>query len=94
MVVDTSAVMAVLQGEPEGLAFARAIEADPVRLMPAVSVLEAGMLVEARKREAGALELDNFLLRARLEAVPFDFEQAQVARLAFRRYGKGRHPQG
>jgi ribonuclease VapC len=52
------------------------------------------MLVEARKREAGALELDNFLMRARLDVVPFDAEQAQVARLAFRRYGKGLHPAG
>jgi ribonuclease VapC len=94
MVVDTSAVMAVLQHEPEAEAFARAIEADPVRLISAVSLLEAGMLVEVRKGKAGCLELDNLLLRARLEVVPFDAEQAQLARLAFRRYGKGRHPAG
>lgn len=94
MVIDTSAAMAVLQREPEAQAFARAIEADPVRLISAVSVLEAGMIVEARKRAAGALELDNFLLRAQLEVVPFDAEQVQVARLAFRRYGRGRHRAG
>lgn len=94
MVIDTSAAMAVLQREPEAAAFAQAIEADPVRLISAVSVLEAGMIVEARKRAAGALELDNFLLRSQLEVVPFDAEQAQVARLAFRRYGRGRHRAG
>ena len=94
MVVDTSAAMAILQREPEAEAFAREIEAAATRLISAVSVLEAGMLVEARKREAGALELDNFLMRARLDVVPFDAEQAQVARLAFRRYGKGFHPAG
>lgn len=94
MVIDISATMAVLQRELEAQAFAQAIEADPVRLISAVSVLEAGMLVEARKRAAGALELDNFLLRSQLEVVPFDAEQAQVARLAFRRYGRGRHPAG
>jgi ribonuclease VapC len=58
MVIDTSAAMAILQREPEAEAFARAIEAAPTRLISAVSVLEAGMLVEARKREAGAVELD------------------------------------
>ena len=94
MVVDTSAAMAILQREPEAEAFARAIEAAPTRLISAVSVLEAGMLVEARKREAGAVELDSFLLRAQLDVVPFDAEQAQVARLAFRRFGKGLHPAG
>lgn len=94
MVVDTSAVMAILQGEDEAEAFAAAMEADPVRLISAVSVLEAGMLVEARKREAGALELDNFLLRARLHVAAFDAEQAEVARSAFRRFGRGRHPAG
>lgn len=90
MVVDTSAVMAILQGEDEAEAFAAAMEADPVRLISAVSVLEAGMLVEARKREAGALELDNFLLRARLDVAAFDAEQAEVARSAFSRFGRGR----
>jgi ribonuclease VapC len=94
MVVDTSAAMAILQCEPEAEAFARVIEAAPTRLISAVSVLEAGMLVEARKREAGAAELDGFLMRARLDVVAFDAEQAQVARLAFRRYGKGLHPAG
>jgi ribonuclease VapC len=94
MVVDTSAVMAVLQHELEAAAFARAMEADPVRLISAVSMLEAGMLVEARKGKAGSLELDNLLLRARFEVVPFDGEQAQLARLAFRRYGRGRHRAG
>jgi ribonuclease VapC len=94
MVVDTSAAMAILRREPEAEAFARVIEAAETRLISAVSVLEAGMLVEARKREAGALELDSLLMRARLDVVPFDAEQAQVARLAFRRYGKGLHPAG
>lgn len=94
MVVDTSAVMAILQREEEAETFAAAIEADPVRLISAVSVLEAGMLVEARKREAGALELDNFLLRARLDVAAFDAEQAEVARSAFRRFGRGRHRAG
>lgn len=94
MVIDTSAVLAILQREPESARFAALIEADPIRLISAVSVLEAGMIAEVRKGEAGALELDNLLLRGQLQTVPFDAEQAGIARLAFRRFGKGRHPAG
>lgn len=94
MVIDPSAVLAILQREPESERFAALIEADPVRLISAVSVLEAGMIAEVRKGEAGALELDNFILRGQIQTVPFDAEQADIARLAFRRFGKGRHPAG
>ena len=92
MVIDTSAVLAILQREPESQRFAERIEADPVGLISAVSALEAGMLFEVRKGEPGALEFDNFILRGQLQIVPFDAEQASIARLAFRRFGRGRHP--
>ncbi|NJO36365.1 MAG: type II toxin-antitoxin system VapC family toxin [Rhizobiales bacterium] len=92
MVIDPSAVLAILQREPESERFAALIEADPIRLISAVSVLEAGMIAEVRKGEAGALELDNFILRGQIQTVPFDAEQADIARLALRRFGKGRHP--
>lgn len=91
MVVDTSAVMGILQEEPEARRLAEAIEAADIRLISAVSMLEAGILVESRKGQAGARELDAFIAAAALEVVPFDIEQAAVARDAFARYGKGRH---
>ncbi|MEZ5935887.1 MAG: type II toxin-antitoxin system VapC family toxin [Alphaproteobacteria bacterium] len=94
MVIDTSAVLAILQREPENERFAASIEADPIRLISAVSVLEAGMVAEVRKGEAGALALDNLLLRGQFQTVPFDAEQAGIARFAFRRFGEGRHPAG
>ena len=94
MVIDPSAVLAILQREPESQHFATLIEADPVRLISAVSVLEAGMIAEVRKGEAGALELDNFILRGQIQTIFFDAEQADIARQAFRRFGKGRHPAG
>jgi ribonuclease VapC len=94
MVIDTSAVLAILQREPESERFAASIEADPIRLISAVSMLEAGMIAEVRKGETGALELDNVILRGQFQIVPFDAEQANIARLAFRRFGKGRHPAG
>lgn len=91
MVIDTSAIMAILQGEPEARRLAEAIEAADVRLISAVSVLEAGILSESRKGKEGARELDAFIAAAVLEVVSFDDEQAAVAREAFARYGKGRH---
>jgi ribonuclease VapC len=94
MVVDTSAMMAVLQLEPEAEAFALAIERSSVRLVSAVSVLEAGILAESRKGADGARELDAFLRDADFRVAPFDGEQAEIARSAYTRFGKGRHPAG
>jgi ribonuclease VapC len=92
MVVDTSTVMAILKQEPDALFYAELIETANVRLISAVSVLEAGILATSRKGDEGARELDAFLSAAELEVVPFDSEQAAVGRDAFRRFGKGRHP--
>ncbi len=71
--------------------YAAMLEDASVRLISAVSVLEAGILAESHKGEEGALELDAFIGAAALEVVAFDREQAAVAREAFGRYGKGRH---
>jgi ribonuclease VapC len=94
MVIDTSAVMAILQQEDEAEHFSRLIEGATVKLMSAGTALEAGILVESRRGRAGASELQNFILRAKIEIVPFDLEQVTIARDAHRRYGKGRHPAG
>ncbi|MBL26090.1 MAG: hypothetical protein CMM50_00870 [Rhodospirillaceae bacterium] len=94
MVVDASAVMAILQQEPEAARFAERIEAADIRLISAVSVLEIGIVAEARRGTVGATEVDTFLLTAELEIVPFDGEQAAIARNAFARFGKGRHAAG
>lgn len=94
MVVDTSALVAILQQEPEAETFARLIEESSTRLVSAATVLEAGMVAEVRRGKRGADELDHLLLRARFDIVPFDSEQAVIAREAFRRFGKGRHRAG
>jgi ribonuclease VapC len=91
MIIDTSAVLAILQDEPESPQIRHAIEDDPIRLMSAATYLEASMVVEARFGEAGGRELDLLLHVARVEVVAVDREQADVARDGFRRYGKGRH---
>ena len=94
MVIDTSALVAILLNEPEAAAFAAAMEADSTRLLSAVSFLEAAIVIEARTGAPGARELDLILHRARVDIVPFDSEQAELARDAYRAYGKGRHPAG
>lgn len=91
MVIDTSAVLAILLNEPTAPAIEAAIEKDPVRLMAAPSALEAAIVVEARYGEAGGRELDLLLHKAGIELVPFDAEQTELARHAYRRFGKGRH---
>jgi len=94
MVIDTSAVIAILQQEGEAGHFARLIEDASVKLMSAGTALEVGILTESRRGRAGASELENFMLRAKVEIVAFDADQATIAREAHRRYGKGRHPAG
>jgi ribonuclease VapC len=94
MVIDTSAVIAILFGEVDAERFVKAIDIDPTRLMSAASVLEACFVVEHELGEQGGRELDLLLLKASVETVAFSEEQLQVARHAFREYGKGRHPAG
>ncbi len=92
MVIDTSAIVAILRDEPERRRFNEAIEADAVRLMSVASFLEASMIMEARHGFEGIRDLDLFLARAEIELSPVDVNQAHIARQAFRQYGKGRHP--
>jgi ribonuclease VapC len=94
MTLDSSAVIAILRDEPERAAFVALIEEGARRLMSAVSVLEAAMVLEGRSGGDIGYDLDLFLRRASVEIVPFDEDQLDWARKAFRRYGKGRHPAG
>ncbi len=92
MVIDTSAVLAILFLEPEAEAFAQAVEKNQVRLISAANVLEAGIIVETRRGEPGGREFDLFIHKAQLEIVAVDQHQAEIARAAYRKYGKGIHP--
>lgn len=94
MIIDSSAVIAILLQEPEAGSFSRAIAADPVRIMSAMSFLEAAIVIEARKGPAGGRELDLMLHRGKIEIASFTSEQADAAREAWRRFGKGHHDAG
>jgi ribonuclease VapC len=92
MVVGTSAILAVLFQEAEAGRIARAIASDPRRLASAFTVLETAIVVEARKGEPGGRELDLLLHRIGLESVPLTASHVEVARDAWRRFGRGKHP--
>ena len=94
MVIDTSALVAILFAEPDAELFETAIVATPVRLISAATLIETGIVVEARYGEEGGRELDLLAYKAALEIVPVTAEQVGLARQAFRRFGKGRHRAG
>lgn len=94
MVIDSSAIAAIAFDEPEAAEFERRIASDSIRLISAATVLEAAMVIETRLGEAGGRELDLWLRRAGVEIVAIDAQQIDLARRAWRRFGKGRHPAG
>ena len=94
MVIETSALVSMLTDEPEAQRFEAAVAADPVRLMSTASYLEAAIVIEQRFGEPGGRELDLWLHRAGVDLVGVDADQAEVARSAYRRFGKGRDPAG
>jgi ribonuclease VapC len=92
MIVDTSAIVAILLEEPEGHLFDVAMVRSPNCRMSSATLLEASMILESRKGTDGVRDLDLQIARFRIEIVPFTEAQAWLAREAFKRYGKGRHP--
>src|SRR5208283_2173135 len=94
MVIDTSALVAIFLGEPERDAFVQHVLQAETRLLSAANALETGIVLEAKRGEAAGREFDLFLVRAQFEVVPVDAEQVEIARSAWRRYGKGRHAAG
>jgi ribonuclease VapC len=92
MVIDTSALVAILQAEPERDAMLEALAKAGRRLVSAVTVLEADMVLEGRYGPNAGADLELFLFDARTEIMPLDTRQAATAVRAWRKYGKGRHP--
>jgi ribonuclease VapC len=92
MVIDTSALLAILLNEPERRTFNEMIESDPVRFVSAASFLEAAMIFDDRFGYEGERDLKFFLMEAAIEVVDVTLEQVERARRAYRRFGKGNHP--
>ena len=91
MVIDTTAVLALLLNEREADDIEIALDADPVRLMSAASALEAAIVIEARLGPAGGREFDLLVHKTAIEIVSVTSDQVEAARAAWRRFGRGRH---
>jgi ribonuclease VapC len=94
MVIDTSAIIAILQKEPETTGFLALIETDSIRLMTAANYLEAAIIIEDRFGYDGIRDLKLFLSEAGIDIEPVSFDHAETAREAYREYGRGNHPAG
>jgi ribonuclease VapC len=94
MILDTSAIIAILFDEDDAELYARAItRADSCRLS-AVTFVETAMIVETQTKNNGSRQLDAFIRRAGIAIDPVTEEQAHIARQAFIDFGMGRHPAG
>ncbi len=89
MVIDTSALLAILFLEPEAERFARAIAGAARRLISAGTLLETGIVLQARHGDEGARDLDLLVLKPGVEVAPVTERQVALARGAYRQYGKG-----
>jgi ribonuclease VapC len=89
MVLDTSAVVAILLAEPEADAMVRAVAAAERRLIGAPTWIEASAVMVAKKGTAGEVALDALLERLEVEVTPMSVAAARLARLAYTRFGKG-----
>jgi ribonuclease VapC len=91
MVIDTSALVAMLTNEPDAERFEAAVEADPALLMSTASYLETAIVIEHRFGKPGGRELDLWLHRAAVDLVAVDAQQVHIARVVYRKYRNGRH---
>lgn len=94
MVLDSSALMALLLREPEAGAFLTLIEHDPVRLVSTATILETSMVASGRLEGDSQTELRAMLRALQVQVVPFTEDQLEMAMSAFRRFGKGHHAAG
>ena len=94
MILDTSALLAVLFGEKDAETYARAISNAEVCRISAVTFVEVSVVVEAQTGDAGSRQWDSFFRTAGLSIEPVTEEQAYIARQAWSDFGKGRDSAG
>ena len=92
MIIDTSALIAILYEEPEAPLYERAIRRAPRPRMSVANYLEATMVVEGRSGLDKGDELERYVRRERIQLIPVTIGQVRVAQEAWRVFGKGRHP--
>jgi ribonuclease VapC len=91
MIIDTSALVAVLDQVLEAERIVRTMASAPERILSAANLVEVGIVMQARRGDDGARDLDLLLAKLRVDIAVVTANQADIARKAFRRYGRGRH---
>ena len=94
MILDTSAVVAILRAEPEASAMAEAMSSAGARAISAVSYVEAAVVIDSSHDPIASRRFDDFFREAEIVIEPVTFRQAKIAREAYRDFGKGRHRAG
>jgi ribonuclease VapC len=94
MIIDTSAIIAILFAEHDAARYAAAIAGADECRVSAATYVETAIVVEAQTQDAGSRQVDAFFRRAGIRIEPVTLEQAYIARQAFTDFGKGRHPAG
>ena len=94
MIVDTSAIIAILRDEKEAPAMAEAMDQEPSCRVSAVSYVEAAVVVDGSRDPVASRRFDDFLREAEILIEPVTAQQAKIAREAYRDFGKGRHRAG
>jgi len=89
MIIDTSAIVAILRQEPEARRFAEAIEAAPVRRISATTYVEIGAVIDGARDPVASRLVDEVLATAGIIIEPVTAAQARIAREAYRDFGKG-----
>jgi ribonuclease VapC len=95
MIVDASAIIAILRDEPEGLSCAKAIVSASSRRISAVNYVEAAVVIDGSRDPVASRRFDDLFREAQLVTEPVTEAQARIAREAYRDFGKGSgHPAG
>jgi|SRR5579859_1579191 len=94
MIVDTSAIIAILQNEREAAAIANALDQAPICRISAVGYVEAGVVTDGNRNPILSRRLDDLLRDAEIQVESVTLKQAEIARYAYRDFGKGRHKAG
>jgi ribonuclease VapC len=89
MILDSSAIVAILQQENDAGSFADAIDGAATRQISAATYLEAAIVIDSKRQPAASLKLDDLLQRTSTAIVAVDEAQARIAREAYRKFGKG-----
>jgi ribonuclease VapC len=94
MIVDSSTIIAILRNEPEAAAMAEALQEAPIRRISAVTYVEAAVVADNDRNPLLSRRFDGLVRDAQMLVEPVTARQAELARQAYRDFGKGRHKAG